>query len=109
MAPDTELLEEMQRLQILVRTNNLLLSRFILELSKVQQQLNLPKRKVFFKFEILNDEYNTLVTEFGKEEVDKALYKLDRLLLTNKQCCPNNVAKYIRNRIKDNVRRRQDE
>ncbi|MCM1324109.1 MAG: hypothetical protein NC218_08100 [Acetobacter sp.] len=107
MAHDIELLEEMQRLQVLVRTNNLLLSRFILELSRVQQQLDLPKRKIFFKFEILNEEYDGLVAEFGKDTVDKALYKLDRLLLTNKQHCPNNITKYVRNRIKGNLKRNE--
>ncbi|MCM1324186.1 MAG: hypothetical protein NC218_08485 [Acetobacter sp.] len=83
----------------MIRTNNLLLSRFILELAKVRKELGLPKRCFFFKFELLEAEYKELVNEFGKEKVDKALYRLDRLLLTNKQQCPNNIAKYIRNKL----------
>ena len=35
-----------------------------------------------------------------KEEVNKALYRLDRLLLTNRQQCPNNIARYIRRKLK---------
>lgn len=95
-----QLQEEMQKLQVLVRTNNLLLSRFILELSNIQQRYNLPQRVVFFKFELMQDEYNRLVEDYGKSLVDKALYQLDRLLLTNKQQCPNNIAKYIRRKLK---------
>lgn len=101
------LLEEIKRVQVLIRTNNLLLSRFILELSKTRQELGLPKRCFFFKFELLQDEYNELVNEFGKKETDKALYQLDRMLLTNKQQCPNNIAKYIRTKINHNLKRRE--
>lgn len=90
-----------------MRTNNLLLSRFILELNNVKKSLNIPKRQTFFKFEILDEDYKALIDEFGKYEVDKALYKLDRLLLTNKQECPNNIAKFIRRRLKINVNQRQ--
>ena len=31
---------------------------------------------------------------------DKALYKLDRMLLANKQDCPNNIKKYIATKLK---------
>lgn len=79
----------------------MLLSRFILELSSLQKQYNLPRRVVFFKFELMQDEYDRLVEDYGKPLVDKALYKLDRLLLTNKQQCPNNIAKYIRKRLRE--------
>lgn len=92
-------------LQTLVRVNNLLLSRFILQLSEVRKELHLPKRQVFFKFELLDDDYKLLVEEYGKDEVDKALYHLDRLLLNNKQQCPHNIKRYISNRLqkrKDN-------
>lgn len=91
---------EIAKLQILVRVNNLLLSRFILQLSKTRDDLHLPKRNVFFKFELLQDDYNELVNEFGQDMTDKALYKLDRMLLTNKQDCPNNIKKYIATKLK---------
>ena len=86
---------EIAKLQILVRVNNLLLSRFILQLSKTRDDLHLPKRNVFFKFELLQDDYNELVNEFGQDMTDKALYKLERMLLAKKQDCPNNIKKYI--------------
>ena len=78
---------EIAKLQILVRVNNLLLSRFILQLSKTRDDLHLPKRNVFFKFELLQDDYNELVNEFGQDMTDKALYKLDRMQLANKPDC----------------------
>ena len=92
--------ETLDRVQILIRTNNLLLARFILQLSEVRKELCLPKRNVFFKFELLEDDYKELVKEFGKTETDKALYRLDRLLLRNKQQCPNNIRKYITKKLK---------
>lgn len=95
-----ELESELKTIQILIRTNNLLLSRFILQLSEVRKELCLPKRKVFFKFELLQDDYNELVEEFGDNEVNKALYRLDRYLLTNKMQCPNNIKKYIQNKLR---------
>lgn len=87
--------EYLKDLQTLVRVNNLLLSRFILQLSEVRKELGLPKREVFFKFELLEDDYLLLVKEYGKSETDRALYRLDRLLLQNKQQCPHNIRKYI--------------
>ena len=87
--------EELHQLKILIRTNNLLLARFILQLSETRKELGLPKRNTFFKFELLEDDYVKLINEFGKNEVDKALYRLDRLLIRNKQQCPNNIRKYI--------------
>lgn len=101
------ILAETKRTQVLIRTNNLLISRFILELSKTRKELGLPKRVLFFKFDLLEDEYYKLVDEYGKEETDKALYRLDRLLLTNKQQCPNNIAKYIRKRLSESEKRSQ--
>ena len=100
MEADIDLKEELKNIQILIRTNNLLLSRFILELSKTRKELGLPKRLLFFKYDLLQEEYDKLILEFGKEEVNKALYRLDRLLLTNRQQCPNNIAKYIRRKLK---------
>lgn len=91
--------EELNKVQILIRTNNLLLARFILQLSETRKELGLPKRNVFFKFELLEDDYNELIEEFGKEETDKALYRLDRMLIKNKQQCPNNIRKYIASKL----------
>lgn len=92
--------KELKQLQILVRVNNLLLSKFILQLSETRKELGLPKKQSFFKFEILEDDFNELANEFGKEETIKALYRLDRLLLLNKQNCPHNIKKYIRARLR---------
>lgn len=92
--------KEIKQLQVLVRVNNLLLSKFILQLSETRKELGLPKRQSFFKFEILQDDVDELIKEFGKDETIKALYRLDRLLLQNKQNCPHNIKKYIRNRLK---------
>lgn len=92
--------EEIKKLQILTRVNNLLLSRFILQLQDIREEFNIPKRKTFFKFELLEEDYNELISEFSQSKVDKALYHLDRLLLKNKQQCPNNIKKYIRNKLK---------
>lgn len=97
---DTQLEKEIKQLQILVRVNNLLLSKFILQLSETRKELGLPKRQSFFRFEILQDDVDELIKEFGKDEVTKALYRLDRLLLQNKQNCPHNIKKYIRNRLR---------
>lgn len=94
-----EIESELRKINILIRTNNLLLSRFILQLSTVRKELGLPKRNVFFKFELLQEDYEELVLQYGKQEVDKALYRLDRLLLTNKQQCPNNIKKYLINKL----------
>lgn len=102
--------EYLTTLQTLVRVNNLLLSRFILQLSEVRKELGLPKRKVFFKFELLQEDYDFLVAEYGKPETDKALYYLDRLLLNNKQQCPHNIRRYIANKLqKRKDERRQKE
>lgn len=95
--------EELNKAQILIRTNNLLLARFILQLSETRKELGLPKRNVFFKFELLEDDYNELIKEFGKEETDKALYRLDRMLIKNKQQCPNNIRKYITSKLRKSL------
>ena len=100
MQNETQLEKEIRQLQILVRVNNLLLSKFILQLSETRKELGLPKRQSFFRFEILQDDVDELIKEFGKDEVIKALYRLDRLLLQNKQNCPHNIKKYIRNRLR---------
>lgn len=86
--------------QVLIRTNNLLLSRFILALERTRKKMGLPEREIAFKFELLEEEYKELVAEFGQNEVDKAMYRLDRLLLTNRQQCPRNIKKYLHRRLK---------
>ena len=71
MQNETQLEKEIKQLQILVRVNNLLLSKFILQLSETRQELGLPKRQSFFRFEILQDDVDELIKEFGKDEVIK--------------------------------------
>ena len=100
--------EELNKVQILIRTNNLLLARFILQLSETRKELGLPKRNVFFKFELLEDDYNELIEEFGKEETDKALYRLDRMLIKNKQQCPNNIRKYIASKLRKSLLKKEE-
>lgn len=95
----SEIKDYLNSVQILLRVNNLLLSRFILQLSETRKELGLPKRQMFFRFELLQEDYELLVNEYGKNETDKALYQLDRLLLSNKQQCPHNIRKYISNRL----------
>ena len=97
--------DELKDFEILIRVNNLLMSKFILQISSLTKEYNLPKRVTFFRFELLKEDYDSLVKEFGKQETDRALYRLDRLLIQNKQQCPNNVRKYIRNRL---IKRRSD-
>lgn len=92
--------DEVKKLQVLIRVNNMLLSRFILQLQEVRKEFNIPKRQTFFKFELLDEDYQELCNEFTKEKTDKALFHLDRLLLKNKMQCPNNIKKYIKNRLK---------
>lgn len=99
--------EELKQLQILVRTNNLLLSRFVMQLAQTRKELGLPKRNVFFKFSILQEDYEALVVQFGKQEVDKALYRLDRTLLLNKQQCPHNIKTFITKEIERNIKSRE--
>lgn len=94
-------------LEVLIRVNNLLLSRFILELGTVRKDLGIPKRKTFFRFELLEEDYQKLITEFGEYETNKALYRLDRTLAQNKQQCPHNISKYIKKNLLRNRARRE--
>ena len=98
-----ELKKLIKDLEVITRVNNLLLSRFILELGTVRKDLGLPKRCTFFRFELLQEEYDKLVQEFGKHETDKALYRLDRMLIKNKQQCPNNIRKFIASKLKKSL------
>lgn len=97
--------DELKDFEILIRVNNLLMSKFILQISNLTKEYNLPKRVTFFRFELLKEDYDSLIEEFGEQETDRALYRLDRLLIQNKQQCPNNIRKYIRNRL---IKRRSD-
>lgn len=100
-------LQEMLRTQeILLRTNNIIMSRFILELNNLMTELKIPRHKLFFKFAISDDDYDLLVKEFDSASVDKALIKLDKLLMTNKQDCPNNIYQYTRARLKQAQRQK---
>lgn len=105
----TDIENKMYRNEILLRVNNLLLARFILQLYNVRSELGLPKRHTAFKFEILEDDYEDLCKEFGKDDVDKALYWLDRALLLNKQDCPNNIKRYIVNKLKKKQNKKNTE
>lgn len=96
-----EILEQLKQINILTRVNNLLLSKFVLQLQVVRKELHLPKLKGFFRFELLEEEYVELVKEFNKEDVNKALYKLDRQLSENKLNCPHNIKKYIKGKLKN--------
>lgn len=90
-----EIDKEIEQVSILIKVNNLLLSRFILQLSYLQKDLRTPNRNVFFKFELLQEDYQELINQFGKQEVDKVLYRLDRMLMLNKMNCPNNIKKFV--------------
>ena len=104
----SEILEQMKQLNILTRVNNILLSKFILQLQTVKKELHLPKIQSFFRFELLDDDYNELVEEFGRQDVDKALFHLDRQMVRNKLNCPNNIKRYIKSKLVKK-RKRKDE
>ena len=70
--------------------------------------LDIPKRITFFRFELLKSEYDTLINEFNQRDVDSALTKLDRMLLLNKQNCPNNIAKYVRTKLTKRANRNNE-
>lgn len=90
-----ELTDLIKQLNVLMRVNNLIMARFIMQIENLKKEVQSRKTKTFFKFEITDEDYISLVTEFGKKEIDRQLYHLDRLLLTNKQQCPHNIKKYI--------------
>lgn len=101
-----EILEQLKQLNILTRVNNVLLSKFILQLQIVKRELHLPKLVSFFKFELLDEEYQDLCKEFDKKDVDNALWLLDRQMVQNKLDCPHNIKKFIRKKLvqKNNLR-----
>lgn len=95
-----EILQRLTQLEILQRVNNVLLSKFILQLQTVKKELHLPKIKSYWKFELLESEYVDLIKEFGRKEIDETLFFLDRQLCDNKINCPNNIKAYIRQQMK---------
>lgn len=94
------ILAELKQMNVLMRVNNILLSKFIMQLQTIRKELHLPKLKSFFKFELTETDYNDLVEEFGRKYTDNALYYLDRQMVQNKMECPNNIKKYLRNFLK---------
>ena len=101
-----EIEQDLKDLKVLIRVNNLLMSKFILQVSNIVKDYNLPKRVTFFKFELLQEDYISLINEFGKQETDRALYRLDRLLIQNKQQCPNNIKQFISHQLKKRSKQR---
>lgn len=103
---EREILQRLTQLEILQRVDNVLLSKFILQLQLVKKILHLPQLKSYWKFELLEEEYVELIKEFDRKDVDRALYYLDRLLIDNKMDCPNNIKQYIRKHIKQKIANR---
>lgn len=97
---EQELYEQMKQINILMRVNNVLLSKFIVDLQSMAGYLNIPKRLGFFKFSILVSDYDELCSEFEKKDVDKALVRLDQMMAANKVQCPNNIKRYIKAKLK---------
>lgn len=95
-----EILDELKKINILMRVNNIVISKFILQLQTLRKELHLPKLVSYWKFELLEDEYVELIKEFNRSDVDKALWYLDRQLVDNKMDCPNNIKKYIIRQLK---------
>lgn len=95
-----EIMDELKKINILMRVNNIVISKFILQLQTLRKELHLPKLISYWKFELLEDEYVELIKEFNRSDVDKALWYLDRQLVDNKMDCPNNIKKYIIRQLK---------
>lgn len=106
---EREISEQLKQLNILMRVNNVLISKFILQLQTVKKILNLPKVESFFRFELLQEEYQQIVDEFGKRETDNALYWLDRQMSKNKIQCPHNIKRYIVNKLRKKQRKNDKE
>ena len=100
MSEHQEILDELKKINILMRVNNIVISKFILQLQTLRKELHLPKLISYWKFELLEDEYVELIKEFNRSDVDKALWYLDRQLVDNKMDCPNNIKKYIIRQLK---------
>ena len=95
-----EILQRLTQLEILQRVNNVLLSKFILQLQVLRKELHLPKLISFWTFDLAEDDYKELISEYDKKDVDNALYYLSRLLVDNKMDCPNNIKRYIIKQLK---------
>lgn len=97
---EREISAQLKQINILLRVNNVLLSKFIVQLQTTKKLLGLPKLEPFFKFELLEEDYLDLVREFGKKDTDVALYRLDKQMVANKVQCPHNIKKYIKEKLK---------
>lgn len=104
---EREILEQLKQLNIVTRVNNVLLSRFILQLQTVKKELGLPRTEPFCRFELLKEDYDELVQQFGKHDTDRALYLLDRAMARNKVQCPHNIKKYIRTWMRRNAKQKE--
>lgn len=104
---EREIVQRLTQLEILQRVNNVLISKFILQLQTVKKELHLPKLISYFKFELLEDDYVELIKEYDRKDVDRALYYLQRSLVQNKMNCPNNIKKYIKGQLNDLARDRK--
>lgn len=96
---EQEILEQLKQINILMRVNNALLSKFIVKMQTVSKVLHLPPLVSFMSFELLEDDYKELLKDFKREDIDKALFWLDRQMVRNKMQCPHNIKRYIRNKL----------
>lgn len=104
-----EMQEQLKQINILVRINNILLSKFINQLQEVKKRIRVPDVVSFFRFDIYLEDYKELCKEFEKKDVDKALFWLDRQLIQNKMACPSNVKSFVLKRLtRQKVQRKYD-
>lgn len=90
-----EVLQKLTQLEILQRVNTVIISKFIRQLDSTRRELHLPKLISFWTFDLTDDEYDELISEYDPKDVNRALYYLARQLAENKMNCPNNIMKYI--------------
>ena len=103
-----EMQEQLKQINILVRINNILLSKFINQLQEVKKRIRVPDVVSFFRFDIYLEDYKELCKEFEKKDVDKALFWLDRQLIQNKMACPSNVKSFVLKRLtRQKIQRRK--
>lgn len=95
-----EMLHRLTQLEILQRVNNVIISKFIRQLERTRKELRLPKSISCFTFDLTEDEYEELNSEYDPKDVNKALYYLAHQLAENKMDCPNNIKKYIIRQLK---------
>lgn len=95
-----EVLQRLTQLEILQRVNTVIISKFIRQLDSTRRELHLPKLVSFWTFDLTDDEYDELISEYDPKDVNKALYYLARQLAENKMDCPNNIKRYIIKQLK---------